>query len=385
MAYDFDRIIERRFTGSEKWQPVEHEDILPMPVADMDFASPPELLAALREKVEYGVFGYAQPTQSLMETMVRMCADRYGWAIVPDWIVWLPGLVSGLNVTCRAVGEPGDAVLTMTPVYPPFLTAPAQMKRTVQKVPMRENGTRWDIDWTALEEAVTPTTRLFLLCQPHNPMGMVFARADLERLADFCARHDLILCSDEIHCDMILDDRRHEPTAALFPALAERTITLMAPSKTYNVAGLGCAFAIIPNASLRRRFEAAKKGIVPQVTVFGYAACEAAYRYGEPWRKELLAYLRGNRDLVRQALRERLAPLRGYELDATYLAWIDARPLGLEDPVAWFRKHGIFLSDGRFFDAPGFVRLNFGCPRALLEEGLRRMERAVKAALSGQS
>lgn len=380
MSYDFDRIIERRFTGSEKWQPVEKLDVLPMPVADMDFASPPELCRALQEKVEHGVFGYAQPTKSLFETMVGMCADRYGWAIDPEWIVWLPGLVSGLNVTCRAVGEPGDAVLTMTPVYPPFLTSPGQMKREVQKVPMRESAEGWSIDWEAMEKAVTSRTKLLLLCQPHNPMGLVFGQEELAAIRDFCLRHDLILCSDEIHCDLILDDRRHVPTAAMFPELAERSITLMAPSKTYNVAGLGCALAIIPDRALRHRFVEAKKGIVPQVTVFGYAACEAAYRYGEPWRKELLAYLRGNRDLITEALVGPLAPLRGYPIEATYLAWIDARPLGLKNPAQWFYDHGIQLSDGRFFDGPGFVRLNFGCPRSVLREGLKRMAAAVAAA-----
>ena len=377
MGYDFDRVIDRSGTGSEKWMPFEGGDVLPMPVADMDFRSPPKLLEALREKVDHGVFGYAQPTASLVEAIVSTFRERYRWKIRPEWIVWLPGLVSGLNVTCRAVGEPGDAVLTMTPVYPPFLTSPGNMKRDLQTVPMLEKGDEWEIDWEGLERARTEKTKLFLLCQPHNPMGKVFSTEDLTRLAEFCREHNIVLCSDEIHCDLILDDRPHQPTASLSEDIADNTITLMAPSKTYNVAGLGCAFAVIPNRELRLKFEKAKIGIVPQVTVFGYAACEAAYKHGESWRQELLAYLRGNLALVQDFIRSEVPLLRTYKQEATYLSWIDARELALRDPAAFFQERGLALSNGAFFQGPGFVRLNFGCPRKTLEEGLDRLKKAV--------
>lgn len=376
MNVNFDKVIDRSGTGSEKWMRYEGTDVLPLPVADMDFASPPAVVEALAERVRHGIFGYAQPTPSLIETIVGMCAARYGWTIDPDWIVWLPGLVSGLNVTCRAIGEPGDAVLTATPVYPPFLSAPANMKREVIRVRMQRVDGRWEMDWDGLETSVTPSTRLFLLCHPHNPVGRVFSREELEWIAEFCLRHDLVLCSDEIHCDLILDDVPHLPAASLSAEIASNSITLMAPSKTYNVPGLGCSFALIPNPELRARFRKAANGIVPQVNLFGYIACEAAYRHGEPWRKELIAYLRDNRDRVREAIGE-LPGVSTTHVEATYLAWFDVSELQLQNPVAFFEKAGVALSDGRFFGAEGFVRLNFGCPRATLDEALRRIRRAV--------
>lgn len=377
MQFDFDKIIERRGTGSEKWIKFEGRDILPLWVADMDFASPPAVTEALAERVKHGVFGYAQPTPSLLETIVRMCESRYGWKIDPEWIAWLPGLVSGLNVTCRAIGEPGDAVMSSTPVYPPFLSAPRNMGREVISVPLVCHEGRWGMDWDRMEEVITPETRLFLLCHPHNPVGQVFRRDELERLGQFCLRHDLVLCSDEIHCDLILDDLPHVPAATVSPEIAENTITVMAPSKTFNVPGLGCSFAIISNPTLRARFKRAAQGIVPQVNLFGYAGCEAAYAHGEPWRKELIAYLRGNRDRVLEFVKNELPGVTTTHIEATYLAWLNVAELELADPAAYFEEAGVALSDGRFFDGKGYVRLNFGCPRATLDQALERIRRAI--------
>lgn len=379
MKYNFDQVIERRGTGSEKWIKYEGSDILPLPVADMDFASPPAVVEALADRVKHGVFGYAQPTPSLVETILQMCQARYGWSIDPDWIVWLPGLVSGLNVTCRAVGRAGDAVLTSTPVYYPFLSSPRNMQRELITVPMLCCDNRWNIDWERMEAAVTPSTRLFLLCHPHNPVGRVFGREELERVADFCLRHRLVLCSDEIHCDLILDDLPHIPAATLGEEIAAQTITLMAPSKTFNTPGLGCAWAVISNPTLRAEFRQAALGIVPQVNALGYVACEAAYRHGEPWRQQLIAYLRGNRDRVWEFVQNELPGVSTTHLEATYLSWLKVEELQLTDPVAHFLKAGVALSDGRFFGAEGYVRLNFGCPRSTLDEALTRIRRAVLA------
>jgi cysteine-S-conjugate beta-lyase len=378
MAFDFDRTIERRGTGSEKWMPYEGADVLPLWVADMDFASPPEVIEALAEKVRHGVFGYAQPTPALVETVVDMCERRYRWKIAPEWIVWLPGLVSGLNVVCRAIGEAGDAVLTCTPVYPPFLTAPRNMGRETVAVPLACDGNRWEMDWEAMEKAVTPRTRLFLLCHPHNPVGRVFREEELARLADFCLRREIAICSDEIHCDLILDDLPHRPMASVSPEIADQTITLMAPSKTYNIPGLGCSFAIVPNHALRARFKRAAQGIVPQVNLFGLAGCEAAYRHGESWLRELIVYLRGNRDRVFDFVREELPGVNTTHVEATYLAWLNVSALRLADPAAWFEQAGVALSDGRFFGAEGYVRLNFGCPRSTLDQALERISQAVR-------
>lgn len=381
MAFDFHNAVDRRGTGSEKWDKYAGTDVLPMWVADMEFASPPAIIEALRRRAELGNFGYACPRESLVETVCGMCRERYGWAVEPDWLVWLPGLVSALNVVCRMAGQPGDEVMTSTPVYPPFLTAPGNMEREVVEVPLLCREGRWQMNWDGLEASVTPRTKLFLLCHPHNPVGSVFPPAEIRRLVEFCQRHDLILCSDEIHCDLILEDVPHRPAVMEHPDAGERVITLMAPSKTFNVPGLGCAMAIIPDAKLRRAYQRAANGIVPHVGIFGYEGCEAAYRHGEPWRRELIECLRGNRDLVWDFVRREMPAIRTTRVEATYLAWLDVSGLGVEEPVTFFEKAGVGLSDGRFFRGEGFLRLNFGCPEWMLQKALDRMRAGVDSLL----
>ena len=379
-CFDFDHAPERRGTDSQKWQKYAGRDVLPLWVADMDFVSAPPILDALRARVDHGVFGYARPTAATVEAVTGALAQRYGWKVDPEWIVWLPGLVVGLNVTAQAFAGPGEEVLTLTPVYPPFMSAPRNSGRSPVGVPFTLAGGKWEIDWEALERAVTPRTRLFYLCNPHNPLARVWRRAELERLGEFCVRHNLVLCSDEIHCDLILDPSLpHIPSATLSPALAARSVTLMAPSKTYNVPGLGTSLAIIPDATLRARFNRAAAGIVAEVTCLGFTACEAAYRDCEPWRQQLLAYLRGNRDYLVDALPRALPCLKiEAPVEATYLLWMNVSGLGIPDPVAHFERHGVGLSDGAPFGArPGtHLRLNFGCPRATLIEAVRRVQAA---------
>ncbi|MDD2763241.1 MAG: PatB family C-S lyase [Opitutaceae bacterium] len=382
MTYDFDTPIDRRETDSQKWQKYAGRDVLPLWVADMDFRSPPEVIAALHARVDHGVFGYARPVKATVEAVVEALEARHGWIIEPSWLVWLPGLVVGLNVAARAFTRAGEAVLCNTPVYPPFMTAPAHQDRQVITAPLALDSAahRWEIDWDALERAVTPQTRLFFLCNPHNPVARVFRRDELGRLAEFCLRHRLLLCSDEIHCDLILDDLPHVPTGTLGGEIARRTITFIAPSKTYNLPGFGTSLAIIPDASLRAQFIRAAAGIVAEVNCLGYAACEAAYRHGEPWRRALLDYLCGNRDFLLDDTARALPGMRiEAPVEATYLAWFNVEALGLKDPVTHFENHGVGLSDGRHFGArPGtYLRLNFGCPRATLAEALARMQRAL--------
>ncbi len=382
MNFDFDTPPDRRGTDSQKWQKYAGRDVLPLWVADMDFRSPPALVAALQARVEHGVFGYARPVQSTVDAFVGACAQRYGWTVDPAWLVWLPGLVVGLNVVTQACTAAGDEVLTLAPVYPPFLTTPRHSGRVSTQVAWTLNAGHWEIDWEALESAVTPRTKIFLLCNPHNPLARVWRRDELERLVEFCLRHGLVLCSDEIHCDLILDPALpHIPTATLSPEIAARTITLMAPSKTYNVPGLGTSLAIIPDAAMRAKFVRATAGIVAEVTGLGYTACEAAYRDCEPWRQELLATLRGNRDFLADFVARELPGVKlEAPIEATYLAWLNVEALGLADPVAHFEQHEVGLSDGAFFGEPRgrHVRLNFGCPRATLGEALARMKRALK-------
>ncbi|THF63870.1 putative C-S lyase [Pseudothauera nasutitermitis] len=374
---DFDRIIDRGSLPGEKWARYAGRDILPLWVADMDFAAPEVVLEALRARLAHGVLGYTDPWPSLVEAVIDGIARDHGWRVQADWLVWLPGVVSGLNLACRATGEPGDEVFTATPVYPPFLSAPENSTRRLVSRPLVLDGGRWSWERDAVEAAIGPRTRLFLLCNPHNPVGRVFDRDELSWIADLAERHDLVICSDEIHCGLVLDEQRaHLPIAALDAAVARRTITLMAPSKTWNIPSLYCALAIIPDAGLRRRFRAQMRGIVPHVNLLGLVACEAAYRDGGPWRAALLEKMRANRARVAEAVAA-MPGLHSVAPEATYLSWIDCRAAGLEKPAAFFEAGGVGLSDGAPFGAPGFVRLNFGCPPSILDSALARMASAL--------
>jgi cysteine-S-conjugate beta-lyase len=347
-------------------------------VADMDFASPPAVLDALRARVDHGVFGYSYPTRELTATIQARLEKKYAWEIEEEWIVWLPGLVPGLNAACRAAGDVGDHVLSAVPVYPPFLSAPKNMRRELRTAPLQLDGERWTFDFEALEAAVTPKTRLFMLCNPHNPVGRAFSRQELEALAEFCLRHDLVICADEIHCELILEPGvEHLPIATLSPEVAAHTLTFMSPSKTFNLAGIGVAFAIVSDDHLRRTFKKAIAGIVPHVNALGYTACLAAYRDGAEWHQALLDYLRGNRDLVFEAINA--APdLSTTPVEATYLAWIDTRAAEIENPGEFFLQAGVDMWDGVDFGGPGFIRINFGLPRSRLREGLRRIQTAMQ-------
>jgi cystathionine beta-lyase len=374
MTFDFDHPPDRRGGDSVKWNRWAGRDVLPLWVADMDFAVAPAIQEALRRRVGHGVFGYGEPWPSLVESVVDHLAAEYGWAIDPGWIVWLPGLVTGLNVACRAVG---GAAFTATPVYPPFLSAPERLTTA----PLRRGENRWEWDLPAVEAALGPETRLFLLCHPHNPVGRAWDEDELRAVHELAARRGLVVCSDEIHCGLVLDaGRRHRPFATLSEDATRRTITLMAPSKTFNVPGLGCAFAVVSDPSLRRAFQRAMAGIVPHPNVLGLVACEAAFRDAGAWHRAMLDYLRGNRDRVLEAVRS-IPALRTTPVEATYLAWIDARGTGLANPRRHFEAAGVGLTGGRDFGPEGlydgFVRLNFACSRAVLDEALRRLRAAL--------
>ena len=376
MDFDFDAVVERRGTDSLKWHRYQGRDIIPMWVADMDFPAAP-VLEALHQRVEHGVFGYAVPPEELVEVVVARMATMYGWDVEPGWIVWLPGLVPALNVVCRAFGDDGDDILTFTPAYPPFLAAPALSRKTLRTVPLKRQDGRFTFDVERLEAALSPRSRVLLLCSPYNPAGRRFERDEVRQVAELCVERGIVLCSDEIHCDLILDGKDHVPTATLSQEIAANTITLMAPSKTFNIPGLNCAFAVIPNGDLRRRFKRARQDIVPHPNALGYTACLAAYRDGEPWRQALIEYLRANKDLVYRFINNEVPGLAMDDVEATYLAWIDTRELHLPDPTGFFEQAGVGLSDGRDFDGEGYVRLNFGCPRRTLQEGLDRIKAAV--------
>jgi cysteine-S-conjugate beta-lyase len=376
---DFDQIVDRRFSSALKWEKYAGRDIIPMWVADMDFRSAPAIIDALTERARHGVFGYTDTPAVLNQTIVEHLLSTYGWRIEPNWLLWLPGLVCAINLVCRAIGEDGDDVVSAVPVYHPFLTGPLNQRRTITRIPMRRHGTRWEWDFERLEASITPRTRLLLLCNPHNPVGRVFTQPELREIARIAHAHDLIVASDEIHCGLVLDrDKHHIPFATLDGETAQRTITLMAASKTYNLPGLGCAFAVVGDAQLRTRLTRAAAGIVPRVNAMGYAATLAAYRDSAQWHAQLLDYLRGNRDLVLDRI-GRIPGLSITPIEATYLAWIGVGPAASADPVSFFEAAGVGLYDGRVFDGAGFVRLNFGCPRSTLTQALDRIAHALAA------
>src|SRR5437762_11895940 len=386
MSFDFDRVIERRHTESFKWRKYG-EGVIPLWVADMDFASPEPVVRALRERVDHRVFGYGyhlepSPLHALVASRLQ---KLYGWRVEPDAVVLIPGVIPGFNVACRAVTTPGDGVLLKVPLYPPLLRVPGNVGITLDAADLAWSaGGRYDIDFEALEHALTPRTRVLLLCNPHNPVGRVWRREELQRMAELCLSRGIAIVADEIHGDLVFSGHRHVPIASLDPEIAQRTITLMAPSKTWNLAGLKFGLAVIPNAALRERFAGARADLVYGVNVLGYTAALAAYRDGGPWLEELRRYLEANRDFVVDYVRRQLPGVALAPPEATYLAWLDCRETGIPDgdPFTFFLENArVALSDGTTFGrgGQGFVRLNFGCPRSILAEGLERMRRALAA------
>jgi cystathionine beta-lyase len=378
MTSNLSELIDRQSTDSVKWNC--YGDALPLWVADMDFKSPEPVIRALRERVEHGIFGYGTEPSALRPLFVERLERLYGWKVEPEALLFVPGVVTAFNQAVHAVTSPGDGVLVQTPVYFPMLWAPDNAGCTLDDMELtrRSDGT-YEIDFDAFEAAITDRTRIFLLCNPHNPVGRVFRQDELERMAEICLRHDVIICSDEIHCDLVFAGHQHLPIATLSPEIAAQTITLMAPSKTYNVAGIHASVAIIENPELRKRFEAAAAGLVPHLDVMGYTAMLAAYRDGQPWLDEVLGYLQANRDFLFDYVNNNLPGITMAQPEGTYLAWLDCREASLPgNPHEFFLEQAeVAMNDGAKFGqgGEGFVRLNFGCPRATLEEALGRMSK----------
>jgi len=382
MNFDFDAEIDRHGTGSNKWTRYP-ADVLPMWVADMDFAVAPTISAALRARAEHPVFGYAVAQDSLRTQIVSELQARYNWSVTPADIVLLPGVEPGFNMAMKAFLQPGDTLAIQTPIYRPILRAPGHwgLKRRDIRLTPGASG-NWALDTEAFA-AQMAGCQAFLLCNPHNPSGKVYTRDELTQIATVCARENALIISDEIHCDLVFDGRRHVPIASLSPEIAARTITLMAASKTYNIAGLKTAFAIITDPEMRARFEAHRLGMVDSVNLFGLAATEAAFSGGAEWRDGLVTYLQGNRDFLIETIRTTMPDIAIHAPQSTFLAWLDCSALALgEEPQAFFlREAKVALSAGHEFhehETRDFARLNFGCTRATLADGLERMRQSLQ-------
>lgn len=373
----FDVVPDRFGASSLKWSKYNTLDILPLWVADMDFRSPQCVIDLAEEICADGNFGYGICPSGLYDVVISRTQELYDWSINQNWLIWLPGMVCGLNVTCRAFENESSQVITNTPVYPPFLSAPGNFGIASTRIPMLLENDRFTIDFDKLNNLETQEGDLFMLCHPHNPVGTNFSREELVKLGEYIIERGLFICSDEIHCDLILDSGlKHIPFASLSEQIADRTITLMAPSKTFNLPGFGCSFAVISNPGLRRRFKVSMKGIVPDPPAMGFRLAEEAYRNGDEWRDRLLIYLRSNRDFAFNEI-SKMEGLSPYSPEATYLMWIDARGISVDSPHSFFENAGVGLSDGSDFGAPGFLRLNLGCTRDLLEMAIDRMQIAV--------
>ena len=381
MEYDFDSVLERRNTDSMKWNKYD-DDVIPLWVADMDFVSADPIIEALHQRVDHRIYGYTLPPQELRTLIQERLKRLYEWSIREDDIVFLPGLVTGLNLSYHVFSDPGDGVLIQPPVYFHFVRDPVLHGRVLNDPPLVQKGDTYEINFSDFERGITDRTKAFLLCNPHNPVGRVFTLKELEAIADICLRHNVIICSDEIHCDLLYPGYRHLPIASLGPEVAKQSVTLLSPSKTFNLAGFDFGLAIIPNPELRKIWQTVSSGLIPGVNIMGHVAARAAYKYGQEWLDQALAYLTVNRDFLAQYLKEKLPAIRMTKMEATYLAWLDCRNAGIPgNPSEFFLKRArVALNDGPEFGrgGEGFVRLNFACSRKTLTEALDRMASALK-------
>ena len=377
MKHNFDQVISRKETFSTKWLKFSEEDVIPMWIADMDFVCPDEITSAIKERVDQGIFGYTDIPPSLTDIFIKRVKENTDWTVEKEWIVWIPGGVVGLNVACKTVLAPGQIAMVPSPIYAPFTDAPENMDRGFIKTHLIDNQGRLEFDFEAIKTLLTEDTKMFFLCNPQNPGGTVFGEQEIKEISALCEKRKIIVCSDEIHSDLILEEGlRHVPFASLNSYNKNNSITLMGPCKTFNIAGFPIASAIIPNEDLRQDFIRNTKGIVAHIDSIAFVAAEAAYSNAQEWHSDLITYLRSNKNL----LVERINNIEGLSLkgpEAGFLAWIDCSNSGLKNPFDFFVKEAkVGVYDGAWFGDKNYVRLNFGCPKSVLEEALDRIEKA---------
>lgn len=391
MTLDFDTPIPRDHTAAVKFDARQavfgRDDVIPVWVADMDFAAPAAVTRALRARAEHPVYGYTLFPESMYQAMIDWFSQRHGWQIKREWVVMAPGVVPSLNAACMAYAKPGEGVIIQPPVYPPFFSSVRMSGRQVVENPLIEDATApggYRMDLEHLEQcAARPDARLLLLCSPHNPVGRVWSELELQAVLDIARRHDVVVLSDEIHCDLTFPDARAHTVLANLPGAAETVVTAVAPSKTFNMPGLGLSAMVIPDPERRQALKAVFDSLhLPQCNPFSIAGFEAGYRDGGPWLDELLVYLRKNRDYVCQAVARDLPGITVSAPEGTYLMWLDCRGLGMDDAELkqfFIEDAGVGLNPGLTFGQPGsgFMRLNIGCPRATLEAVIRQLAQAI--------
>jgi len=396
MQYSFDVICDRRNTSSLKWDCTEKifndTDILPMWIADMDFRAPHKVIEAIRERSEHGIFGYTESLpQSYCSALIDWVAKRHEWTIKSEWLSYTPGVVPALSAAVMAFTEPGDRVAVQSPAYPPFYTVIKNNGRQLVDSPLRLVDGHYIMDFEDLERKMKSGIEMMILCSPHNPVGRVWSREELNRLGELCLKNNVILVSDEIHSDIVFSNYKHIPIASISESLEHNTVTCIAASKTFGIAGLTASAAIIPDFVLRERFKNKVQCMGMETgNIFGLVASEAAYRYGEEWLEQLLDYLQENLRLLKNYFKRNIPEIKVIKPEGTYLVWLDCRQLGLNPKeLSGLMVHTakIGLNDGATFGAggEGFLRMNIACPKAALMEGLRRVDRAVTILNSGYS
>ncbi len=389
MSFDFDGIEERKDTCSMKWDAVEQfcgkKDLLPLWVADMDFKSPPQVIEALSKRVEHGIFGYAGNYPGYFQATANWMQKRFHWQVEEEWILPSPGVIPALIMLIKAFTVPGDKVVVQPPVYPPFFKSIRNNGCHVVHNPLKLEKGKYVMDFEDLERKIDDRVRLLILCSPHNPVGRVWGEEELKQISEICMRYNVLIISDEIHADLVYKGNRHIPLPLIAQEFWERVVVLTAPSKTFNLAGLQTSSTIIADASLRKMFQVAleNNGFM-RPNIFGLAALEAAYNYGEPWLEALLSYLEQNLYFLKTFIKEKIRPLEVIHPEGTYLAWVDCRALGMAGPRLenfLVHKAGLAFNHGYIFGpgGEGFVRINMACSRQLLEEALQRLESAINA------
>ena len=378
--YDFDGQIDRRNSGSIKWD-LFGDDVLPLWVADMDFPVMDEIITALNSRINHPFFGYQSQDPTMVEAICEWNFKRHQWKVDPEEVLLMPGVVGGFNWVASALVKENESIAFQTPVYFPFYKVSTNQHIKQVEIPLLYTDDGYQIDFDIFEDQIEQGTRLFLLCNPHNPVGRVFNKEELHQIGRICNDHDLWICSDEIHSDLVFNGHKHIPIASLSPELADRTVTLMAPSKTFNIPGLQFSYAICRNRQMREKLEKARRGLLEQPNILAFTAAKAAYTYGEQWLHALLAYLEGNRDYISSYLSANIPEIRYILPQGTYLAWLDCEPLNLQpSPCDFFLKYSkVALNDGKAFgnDATQFVRLNFACPRTTLQKALDNMTKGL--------
>ena len=395
MKYDFDQVCDRKNTDCAKWDSVQSlfgsEDLIPMWVADMDFPVAQPIVEALKKRAEHPFYGYTMPGTGVVQAVVDRMQRKYDWEIKPEWVVFTPGVVPALNVAVRMLTRPGDEVIIQEPVYFPFFPAVTSSGCQISTNELKLINNHYEMDFEDLEGRFQPRTgmrpipsrvKAFMLCNPHNPVGRLWNKEELIRVGEMAVRHGAVVISDEIHCELLFKGHNHTPFASISEAFEQNSIVCMAPSKTFNLAGLEASSVIIPNKKLRTDFAATRAGILPGPSLFGYVAMEAAYRLGDEWLEQLLDYLQGNLDFLLDFFADRIPRIKVIKPEGTYLVWLDCRELGMDkiELRSFFRnKARLGLDDGFLFGSggSGFERMNIACPRVILNEALHRIESAV--------